>query len=127
MSLMPLNNAFMGEVIEHEGDSELADELRELAEKFVEAPGVSRSLAMAAGVSERQLVAAVESSKKQPFQVRVIAVGPDVRELEVGDIVVIPMYSGAMVTIVDEETQEYSRVFVSREDEALARLPAVEA
>ena len=113
MSLKPLGSAVFIEIIEYEKDSALLTEFQELTAELAEGLDFS--------VSKRQIEAAISQKEKQQQQGLVIATGPDCRELEEGDVVIFPLYSGSMVTIVDEIENTYRRVFVLTEASCLAR------
>jgi len=113
MALSPLGNAVFVEIIEYEPDDELINEFLESTENFAEGHEFT--------ANRRQIEAAISQKEKQQQQGTVIATGPECRELEEGDVVIFPLYSGSMVTIVDEIANTYKRVFVLTEASCLAR------
>ena len=113
MALKPLGSAVFIEIIEHERNSELLEEFQELTAELAEGLDFS--------VSRRQIEASISQKEKQQQQGTVIATGPDCRELEEGDVVIFPLYSGSMVTIVDPIENTYKRIFVLTETSCLAR------
>lgn len=111
--LTPLNDAILGEVIEHvQGDPELLSALESLP------TDMGRAYEFDAA---KRAMAAQLAPQKQPFQVRVVAVGPDVRDLAVGDIAILPEGGGTMITVVDDEDDSFQRVFLISEKGVLAR------
>ena len=119
MPLKPLGSAVFVEIIEHEPDSELVNQYNQLTKEFD--TSVSNRLATEVQLAGRALEAAISKKEPQTQQGYVLEIGPDCREIEVGDYIVFPLYSGSMVTIVNEETMEYQRVFVVEESACLAR------
>lgn len=113
MALEPLNDTVFGDVIEHETSNELLSELASLTAAF----DGGRSYEMEAG--RRQLEAQL-APQKQPYQIKVTAIGPDVRGVSVGDVALLPEGGGTMVTIVDEETGVFRRIFMISERAILA-------
>jgi len=113
MALDPLGNAVLVDIIEHEPDNDLLNAFSSATEDFGKGHDFD--------ASKRQIEAAISWKEKQVQQGTVIATGPDCKELEEGDVVIFPLYSGSMVTIMDpiEETQK--RVFVLSEKACLAR------
>ena len=110
MALLPLNDSIIGQAIEHDGNSELRQELAELTDAFgLETTGAARTLD------------ASLAPQKQPFQVLVEAIGPDVQEIEVGDVAILPQGGGTMVTVMDEETGQFERIFTISERAVLLR------
>lgn len=113
MALEPMSDAVFIEIIEHEPNQDLIDEFNEATRELDSNLDFSRE--------RRRIEANLSKKEKQTQQGFVIAVGPDCRELEEGDMVVFPLYSGSMVTIVDELENSYKRVFVLSESSCLAR------
>lgn len=114
MALEPLNDTVFIEIVQHEPDSDLADELKELTSEF------ESNLEL--GRESRRLEAVIASKKPQTQQGYVTATGPACKILEEDDLVIFPLHSGSMVTIFNEETQVAQRVFVISEINCLARL-----
>ena len=112
-----MNDSIVGSVIVHEGDSELLTEFATLSQVV---PGGRRTHEFDA--ARRQIEASL-SPKKQPHQVTVEAVGPDVREMEVGDIAFLPHGGGTMITVHNESDGTFKHVFVISESAVLARYP----
>lgn len=118
MDIKPMNDSIIGQVIKHE-ESELLNELSTLT------AGISGGRGYEFDAARRQLEASL-SPKKQPYQVTVVATGPDVTELEVGDIAFLPEGGGTMITVHDEEDGTFQHLFVISEKAVLARFPAGE-
>jgi len=119
MPLKPLGSAVFVEVIEHEPDNELVEEYNQLTKEFD--ASVPNRLATEAQLAGRTLGAAISKKEPQTQQGYVVAMGPDCKEVQEGDYIIFPLYSGSMVTILDETTGQYSRVFVVEESACLAR------
>lgn len=119
MALKPLRDAVFLDIIEHEPDQALANELDEATSQFLKA--ASKRILAEAAIETRRLQASITAPKQVTQQGLVIACGPECKELAVNDLVVFPMYSGSMVTVIDEGTEEYKRVFVISEKACLAR------
>jgi len=116
MGLKPFGDTVFGEVIEHRGNEMLLGDLHNAVSTF---DGGAN-----AHIFEREaraLAAVLEAPEKQLYQMRVRELGPDCKEdLQVGDIAILPPLSGTMLTIVDEETDEYMRIFAISESLILA-------
>ena len=119
MALKPLGDAVFVEVIYHQPDEELLDDFNDAVSEFD--LGSSQHLTAALETEKRRIEASISKKEPQSQQGDVIAVGPDCRELEVGDYVIFPLYSGSMVTLLNEATGKYQRVFVLSEIACLAR------
>lgn len=113
MPLEPLGDAVLIDIVEHEPDTDLLDEFNKLTDELSEDHEFS--------VSKRQIEASISQKVKQTQQGEVIATGPDCRELILGDLVIFPLHSGSMVTIVDPISLTPRRVFVLSETSCLAR------
>ena len=111
MGFIPLGDSVFLEIVEHEPDTELTDEFRELTE--------DSDLDLER--ERRRIEASISRKEPQAQQGTVFAMGPDCVELIEDDLVIFPLYSGLMVTIVDPITEEYKRVFVISEKNVLAR------
>lgn len=109
MALLPLNDTIFGEVIEVDENRELAEELAELTAGFGGHEFAASARAMEASLAP----------KKQPFQVRVTAVGPDCKELRIGDTAILIEGGGTMVTVLNDDGS-FQRVYMIRERAVLA-------
>jgi len=121
MILQPINDAIFGLPLEHVDKEalQLAEEMRQETEAW--RGNISLMEKQAADNSVRVTEAILADPEFVFYQVEVIAVGPDVRVLSVGDIAIIPQDSGGMVTVIDPDTQQYRRVYVNNEKHILAR------
>lgn len=79
----------------------------------------SRSGRLELDVAKRQIDASLQPDKRV-YQVMVIAVGPECKDLQVGDLAILPPRKGTMITVVDEKTNEPLRVYAIRESDVLA-------
>lgn len=57
--------------------------------------------------------------RKVPYIMKVTAIGPACKELQVGDIAILPSGGGATVRVIDEDTGEEDKVFLIREEDVL--------
>lgn len=112
MAIIPINDTVFGDVIEVDEQVELRTEFLALTE--------AANLGGYQFEAARRQVEAALSPKKQAFQVRVFATGPDCKELRPGDIAILPEGGGSMITIIDDETDTFRRVFAIAEKGVLA-------
>lgn len=121
MSLKPMHDTIFGELIQHQMNDHLLSEFQALtSQAALEAAGRGRFQAESY-LHTRQVEATITAKKNAHYQALVTAVGPECVELECGDIAVLPPFGGTMLTVVDEETGGYQRVFAIRERDVLAR------
>lgn len=67
-----------------------------------------------------------ESGVRQ--MLRVVAVGEDVVDVEIDDVVILPdQWSGATLTVLDDETNNRESYFVIDEEHLLARIRGYDA
>lgn len=117
MPLLPMNDTIFGRPIMVQGKhSDLIEEFARLTAD-VDLGSIGNSEALS---KDGALIASLDSAEQQFYTMDVIAVGPDVQELSIGDTVIVPPDAGTMVTIVEED-QEYVRLFLIEESACLAR------
>lgn len=114
MKLLPLNDAVFGEPVVRDQNRNLIHELHELTSEF-EATHRERSFNGGA----RTLTAAL-APEKVPYQVIVTAVGPDCKEVQIGDLAILPKGGGTMVTITEGNIPK--RVYMIAESKILCVL-----
>lgn len=119
MPLHPMGDTIFGELVSDEGFDTLTLMFLAASEDFRKDLG--GVLGGQVAVDERVITAQLSEKKKLHYMATVTAVGPDCKELRIGDIAVLPPSGGTMVTIVDEETNEPRRVFAISESVVLAR------
>lgn len=115
--IKPMNDSVIGEPIVHD-QSPLLEELEALTAN-VNVPGMEHEF----DTARRQMEATL-APQKQPFQVTVVACGPDCKELVPGDIAFLPQGGGTLVTIHDEDDGSFQRLFMISESAVLARFRA---
>lgn len=103
MPLIPLNDAVFGEPVVRDRHAGLRQEIEELAAKHT----IGDPRALTAGLAE----------EKVPFQIRVTAVSGECREVQVGDIAILPPGGGTMVTVTRNGVAE--RVYMISESRIL--------
>ena len=111
MGLRPLNDTIFGEIVEDESeDSELAEMLETAHNSFITTIANPSSEFEPDG---RGMVAELSRTVKRSYQCRVTELGPDCKDLNVGDIAILPPKVGTMLTVIDEEKDppEYKRVY----------------
>lgn len=116
MALVPMNDTIFGDLVEEDVFDELTEMYYSLTQSMSD--HVFRD-------ADRQLEAQLAAARKPvQFLVTVTAVGPDCRELKVGDTAILPVNGGTMVTVIDEATNIPKRVFCISERVVLARWEA---
>lgn len=116
--LKPMNDTVFGSLVSDEGFDDLTRLFLEVSESFKDE--VSSLGHDQVAIAERQTVAQLSEKKNLHYMAEITAVGPDCRELAVGDIAILPPYGGSMVTIINENN-EPERVFAISESAVLAR------
>jgi len=115
MGLEPLNDTVFGDVIEHEANEDLTTEYEELTEAFSGSFGVedrNMAVGMAAKLNEKE---------RKFYQIRVTEIGPGCVDMRVNDVAILPPFGGTMITVINEETNTYRRVFCISEKIILAK------
>lgn len=92
MSLIPLNDAVFGEPVWRDDFGELRNELATLTHAFEASSGV-------APVGGGRALTASLSESRAPHQIRVTSVADECREVQVGDLAILPEGGGTMVTV----------------------------
>ena len=117
----PLNDTlFCLPVVEESPHTDLSDEFKQLTAQF---DAAIENNAHEFDMSKRAQVAQLDEPVFEFAQAYVIETGPDVRDVEVGDVVIVPPDHGAMITVVEDDF-EYKRVFVIGEKFCLAKIDA---
>lgn len=117
MPLLPMNDTIFGDPVSEDGFDELTQLFMDASREF---RALNESMESSLYVEERKLTAQLE--KKTPLYLlcHVTAVGPDCRDLKIGDTAILPPYGGTMITVYDEGG-EPRRVFCISERAVLAR------
>jgi hypothetical protein len=120
MALKPMNDTIFGTPVSEEAFDDLTQLFAEASVAF-KASLDAKALGGDVETAERQILAQLNSRKPVNFLVSVTNVGPDCRELQVGDTAILPYGGGTMVTVINEETNEPMRIFAISERVVLAR------
>jgi len=107
MALKPMNDTVFGDLISEDAFDDLTNLLHSVTREWEHD---SKILAGELAVAERQLTAQLDQKNKLHFMVTITAVGPDCKELAIGDTAILPLNGGTMVTVLDEQTGEPTRV-----------------
>jgi hypothetical protein len=120
MSLKPMGDTVFGDPIVQEDEStvKLVSEIHNLAQEYIDALGPSAQLEFS---REARRLEAIAQPEKVYYMMTVTDIGPECVELQPGDTAILAPYSGTMITVVNEETQEPRRVFCISESAVLAR------
>ena len=123
MGLRPLNDTIFGEIVEDESeDAELAEMLEDAHNSFITTLATPSSEFELDG---KGMVAGLTRTRKRSYQCRVTELGPDCKDLNVGDIAILPPKVGTMLTVIDETddgASTYRRVYAVSERVVLAVL-----
>ncbi len=122
MGLRPLNDTIFGDIVEDENENtELAEMLDMEHNAFITTLSSPSSEFEQVG---QGMVAGLTQTRKRSYQCRVTETGPDCKDLQIGDIAILPPKVGTMLTVIDEDTDPptYRRVYAVSERVVLAVL-----
>lgn len=114
MPLIPLNDSVFGEPIVRDKHAGLMNEVATLTAEFEETLGKVVSPG-----GSRELTASL-APEKVPFQIRVTSVAEGCKEVQEGDLAILPVGGGTMVTIT--KSGEARRLYMISEKNILAVL-----